>query len=423
MKFIRLFSPFVSVVFIHGLLGMEVEGKNLKRPLESSIEQEEQKQNKRQRIVENEEDNKLITLGAEPHLIQTHMSKRSGQEVGKISPGGLKTLTNCFPPEIGAEIAEHLMENHPVKLFILQKIAAGGHSKLEDWIESVACSPDGSKVVTGSDDRTAKIWRMAISNCLGSIMKNREGSFSSMSNFLKRYYPGKSFSSGDDYVCAWSLDGSKVITGSGDGTAKIWNADTGNCMHTLTGHNNSVTSVAWSPDDSKVITVSKDGTAKIWNAATGDCLHAFRGHNSCICLVAWSPDGSKVITGSFDMTAKIWDVSGLVGIENSLNKNQPPSRDLLDLIYKKEIVVEKRTFSHVLLLDIIYREVVDKEKKLILSPDEKEIFDTFSLEVQSALEPYVAQRSDDIVISEEAKKAIARSAKGRTVEIVDIPVL
>ncbi|MDW8079616.1 MAG: hypothetical protein RMJ16_12090, partial [Thermoguttaceae bacterium] len=69
---------------------------------------------------------------------------------------------------------------------------------------------------------------------------------------------------------AFSPDGSKILTGSGDGTARLWDAATGRELRTFQGHTHSVISVAFSPDGSKVLTGSADGTARLWSAATGE---------------------------------------------------------------------------------------------------------------------------------------------------------
>jgi WD40 repeat protein len=69
---------------------------------------------------------------------------------------------------------------------------------------------------------------------------------------------------------AWSPDGTRVLTGSDDGSARIWDAATGKVLHHMAGHHHEVNSVAWSPDGTRVLTGSDDGSARIWDAATGE---------------------------------------------------------------------------------------------------------------------------------------------------------
>ena len=70
-----------------------------------------------------------------------------------------------------------------------------------------------------------------------------------------------------------------------------------------------IKSVAISPDGSKIVTGSDDRTAKIWNMSDGQLISTLSGHTWGINAVAISPDGSKVVTGSWDRTAKIWNMS------------------------------------------------------------------------------------------------------------------
>lgn len=80
-------------------------------------------------------------------------------------------------------------------------------------------------------------------------------------------------------------------------------------MFTLAGHNMGLPDIAYSPDGALLATGSGDGTAILWDAATGSKLLTMIGHNSQIQSVAFSPDGNLLATGSEDNTAKIWDVA------------------------------------------------------------------------------------------------------------------
>ena len=108
---------------------------------------------------------------------------------------------------------------------------------------------------------------------------------------------------------AWSPDGHHILTASADGTARIWDATTGDNTLTLT-HTNTVTAVAWSPDGHHILTASADGTARIWDATTGNnTLTLTLTHTNTVTTVAWSPDGHHILTASRDRTTRIWDTT------------------------------------------------------------------------------------------------------------------
>ena len=75
----------------------------------------------------------------------------------------------------------------------------------------------------------------------------------------------------------------------------------------LSGHTDSVTSVAWSWNDSKIVSGSMDNTVNIWNAVTGQIIKTLLGHTDSVNSVAWSHDGLRIVSGSFDNTVKIWN--------------------------------------------------------------------------------------------------------------------
>ena len=107
------------------------------------------------------------------------------------------------------------------------------------------------------------------------------------------------------YSVAFSPDGTKVVSGSYDNTVKVWEADTGNLITTFTGHSDNVESVAFSPDGNYVVSGSYDSTAKVWEADTGNVITTFTGHSNDVYSVAFSPDGNYVVSGSIDNTAKV----------------------------------------------------------------------------------------------------------------------
>ena len=91
---------------------------------------------------------------------------------------------------------------------------------------------------------------------------------------------------------SFSPDGTKVASGSGDNTVKLWDVTSGECLQTLEGHSLSVTSVSFSPDGTKVASGSWDKTVKLWDVTSGECLQTLEGHSSIVRSVSFSPDGT-----------------------------------------------------------------------------------------------------------------------------------
>jgi dynein assembly factor with WDR repeat domains 1 len=109
--------------------------------------------------------------------------------------------------------------------------------------------------------------------------------------------------------CAFNKSGDKFITGSYDRTCKVWNTVTGDELLTLDGHRNVVYAIAFNnPYGDKIITGSFDKTCKLWNAETGDLYHTYRGHATEIVCLSFNPHGTMIATGSMDNTARLWDV-------------------------------------------------------------------------------------------------------------------
>ena len=105
---------------------------------------------------------------------------------------------------------------------------------------------------------------------------------------------------------AYSPDGTTLASGSADGTVWLWDAVTGQHKITLVGHKEGVLCVAYSPDGTTLASGSSDDTVRLWDARTGEHMTALTGHRSFVKSVAFSPDGTTLATGSMDSTIFLW---------------------------------------------------------------------------------------------------------------------
>jgi WD40 repeat protein len=151
-------------------------------------------------------------------------------------------------------------------------------------VHSIAFSPSGEYVLTGGGDGTAKLWSVPH----GTLTTTFTGH------------------TGAVYGVAFSPDGKQVATASQDKTARMWRTSDGIMSRAFLGHTSEVLAVAFSPDGEGLLTGAEDATARLWNTLDGTEVHRFLGHAGRVTSVAFSPDGTRVMTASDDGTAKLW---------------------------------------------------------------------------------------------------------------------
>ena len=155
------------------------------------------------------------------------------------------------------------------------------------WVNSVAFSPDGSCLASGSDE-IVRIWNVAT----GELEDELEGHTDRV------------------WSVTFSHNGRFIVSGSGDKTVRIWNMDTCKTRYMLTGHTRGVRSVAISRNDKFVVSGSYDRTVRIWVTETGELLRELEGHAEQVKSVAVSPDCQHIASGSGNQVW-IWTKDGV----------------------------------------------------------------------------------------------------------------
>ncbi|MEH2282240.1 MAG: hypothetical protein V7K90_13070 [Nostoc sp.] len=159
---------------------------------------------------------------------------------------------------------------------------------LEGYNDTVTCvnfSPDGEKVVSGSADGTVKLWSQ---------------------NGRKI----RTFKAHDQKITSisFSPDSHNFVSGSEDKTIKLWSLE-GKEIQKFFGHTEEITSVSFSPDGQKIVSGSKDWMVKMWSL-DGREIQKFDSHNGSITSVSFSPDGKEIVSASEDKTIKLWNLNG-----------------------------------------------------------------------------------------------------------------
>lgn len=199
------------------------------------------------------------------------------------------------------------------------------------FVHAVAWGPTGRLLVSGSADRTLRIWRADDGAAVGCL----EGHT-------------------DRVLCAaWSPDGQLIASGGADRSVRLWQPEGGRLVRTLAGHTDHVTAVAWSmdgdllasvgadgavrlwgvedegpprellpaertkgysaawrPDDQIIAAGYADGLVRLWQVGEPPRVHALPGHSSYVYSVAWSPDGQALASGGADSTVRLWREDG-----------------------------------------------------------------------------------------------------------------
>jgi WD40 repeat protein/serine/threonine protein kinase len=259
--------------------------------------------------------------------------------------------------------------------------------ELDQWIirgcskhASVVFSPDGSRLVSVSENDSVKTWEIATrqedltldSRAYRTVNSFAHGQYTPVALAFSpdgRHIASTGLSRNGHAVQVWdaangqvtltirsnaevrglafSPDSRLIAMAKWDGTVEVLDAAGGRFGHTLRGHKDSVFGVAFSCDGRRIASASVDNTVKVWDAANGKDLLTLRGHTDVVTGVAFSPDGRRIASASYDGTVKLWDTAGgkkeltLCGHRNWVNgvAFSPDGRWIASVSYDKTVKV------------------------------------------------------------------------------------
>ncbi len=166
---------------------------------------------------------------------------------------------------------------------------------------SAVFSPDGSAILSADFNGLAKVWDADSGNQL-LVLDGHDGASVSDAQF--------------------SDDGNYIVTAGQDNTAKVWDAKTGQIISSLVGHTDFVLTAAFSHDGNYVYTAGYDNTIRKWDAQTGEPLLTMTGHTGRVFDIEVSPDDTLLVSGSADTNVKVWDTQSGKEIFNYLGNNE-----------------------------------------------------------------------------------------------------
>lgn len=182
--------------------------------------------------------------------------------------------------EARSSLLTALQSNHFLSYYL------PGH---EDAVRTVAFSPDGQTLVSGSRDNMVIRWDLQTRQQMIPALIGHTDKINSV---------------------AFSPDGTLIASGSSDQSIRIWDAANGDLVEEFVGHTDEVWSVAFNPQGTMLTSGSADGTIILWDMTTGQIVgNPLTGHIETVFSVEFSPDGTLIASGGADQTVRLWDTA------------------------------------------------------------------------------------------------------------------
>jgi hypothetical protein len=154
-------------------------------------------------------------------------------------------------------------------------------------VKAVAITPDGARIVSGSSDKTVRVWGLR-------------------SGHLERILEGHT---GEVKAVAITPDGARIVSGSSDKTVRVWDLRSGHLERILEGHTDEVLAVAITPDGARIVSGGQDEAMRVWNLDSGRPERTLKGFSGLVSAVAITPDGARIVSGSWDNTVRVWNLA------------------------------------------------------------------------------------------------------------------
>jgi WD40 repeat protein len=299
----------------------------------------------------------LVAIGALGWAWRMTINARNLRATSGFRSAGLSAALNAPIEALGwlVGVIREQPDRSSARGFALALLRSSAHPSLrfgDPGIVDVAFSPDGGRVVSASNDNTARIWDLKTGASVGPVLRHAYRVASA----------------------AFSPDGGLIVTASGDSTAQIWNSRTGQPIGLALRHTGPVVRAFFSDDGSRVVTASSDSTARVWDATTGAQIRVFR-ERSEVNDVGFSPDGNFVVVAA-DGAAHIWSLASGDTVGRTLAPNgsntaafSPDGREVLLSVPSKVwfVNVETREIVRSIETQRVYRATLSKDGRRLVT--------------------------------------------------------